>query len=81
MLTDLERDFDAWWQNTGCEFASAPRIAYSELGEFLRLLCRIAYCQGRIDECIIQETAALKQLSKVSCLDPVCPVCQDLKGR
>ncbi len=52
MLSELEKDFDAWWRCTGQGFMDKePEI---ETGlrkqEFIYLLCRIAYCQGRIDE-------------------------------
>lgn len=66
MLSELERAFEEWWNLTGQEFAFPSRpLSDAEFSRFLFLLCRVAYCQGRIDECITQERAALKQLSKV----------------
>ncbi len=61
-LTQLEQDFNAWWEHTGKDFSRPDQV--EDVAEFTRLLCRIAYCQGRIDECVIQEKVALKQLSR-----------------
>lgn len=63
MLTELELDFNEWWKHTGRQFSRPDQV--EDVAEFTRLLCRVAYCQGRIDECIIQEKAALNKLSNL----------------
>lgn len=62
-MQTLEKDFDSWWEHTGREFARPDQV--QDVAEFTRLLCRIAYCQGRIDECIIMEKAALQKLRRM----------------
>lgn len=63
MLEQLEKDFDAWWEQTGREFSRPDSV--EDVAEFTRLLCRIAYCQGRIDECNRVATQSLESLRRL----------------
>lgn len=60
MIRDLEKAFNTWWERTGQEFSRPDAV--EDVAEFTRLLCRIAYCQGRIDECDRVATESLRML-------------------
>ncbi len=49
---DLDKEFQVWWLQTGEQIASdiVTSIYLQDPKEAVRLLCRITYCQGRIDE-------------------------------
>lgn len=47
---DLDKHFQIWWFYTGEKIAADIVTSPIDQQEAIRLLCRIAYCQGRIDE-------------------------------